>query len=189
MELTRAQRLVGVRADGKWGPVTALAIASRLPVDSDLLQVKVSEHFELRELLVSQTAVRKGLSNLPDRNQLLSLVHLAEYILEPVRLHFARPVLVSSGLRVPTVNRAVGGASGSQHELGEASDFTVAGLSNRLVCAWIAATLPFDQLIYEFGESGWIHCSYGPRDRRQTLSAVKVKKLGRMRTEYRPGLT
>ena len=187
--LAEIQRQIGVTDDGRWGPVTARAIAARLRLgETGLLRTPLSEHFELRELLVSETAARKGIPNLPDAEQLLALVRLCMNVLEPVRRHYGKPVIITSGLRSSALNRAVGGSSTSQHSLGEAADFTVASESNIEVCRWIAANCPFDQLIYEFGERGWIHASYGPRNRRHLLSAVKQRSWGRLVTAYVPGL-
>ena len=150
--------------------------------------MKLSTHFTLAEMVASQTASRKGIDNNPTKDEVRALRALCQNILEPVRLHFGAPVIVSSGYRGPKLNRAVGGSKTSQHCSGEAADFTVQGFSNLKVCRWIEANLPADQLIYEFGENGWIHCSYGPRHRRQTLSAVKRRSFGRLRTVYRNGL-
>ncbi len=99
-----------------------------------------------------------------------------------------RPVIVTSGLRSAALNHAIGGSSTSQHSLGEAADFTVSGQSNMAVCKWIASNCLFDQLIYEFGESGWIHASYGTRHRRELMSAVRERRWGRLATVYLPGL-
>jgi zinc D-Ala-D-Ala carboxypeptidase len=184
MELTYAQNALGLTVDGKWGPKTAQAIATAIKTDKSYLRVKLSPSFELRELLVSDTAARRGISNLPDGAQLLALARLCENVLQPVRNHFNAPVVVTSGLRSPALNKAVRGSKTSQHCYGEAADFTVAGFPDITVAKWIAASLPFDQLILEFPPQGWIHCSFGPRARRQTLTAKK----GRLGTKYLPGL-
>tara|TARA_R110002012_G_scaffold49859_1_gene129091 strand:+ start:20685 stop:21167 length:483 start_codon:yes stop_codon:yes gene_type:complete len=153
------------------------------------LQSQLSDNFTMAELVRSRTAKRKGISNWPPAATQLALAELALNILQPVRNHFGKPVVVTSGYRSPRLNRAIGGSGTSQHCLGQAADFTVAGVSNLVVANWIDLNLPFDQLIYEFGEDGWLHCSYGPRDRRQTLSAVKRRNsLGVRRTAYLAGL-
>lgn len=149
--------------------------------------MKLAPHFTLAELIASQTAVRKGIDNTPSDAEIEALRALAVNVLEPVRKHFKKPVIVSSGYRGPKLNRAVGGSKSSQHCFGEAADFTVQGVSNLEVCKWIAENLEFDQLIYEFGEAGWIHCSYGPRMRKQRLSAVKRRSYGRLKTVYLAG--
>src|SRR5687767_2391133 len=124
---------------------------------------QLTEHFTLAEMTRSTTAVRKGIPNLPSVDNVRALKLLCAKVLEPVREHFARPVIVTSGFRAPRVNVAVGGSGTSQHCLGEAADFTVQGVSNLEVCQWIQANLDYDQLIYEFGEAGWVHCSYSAR--------------------------
>lgn len=188
-KLVEFQRRIGLIDDGQWGPVTARAIASRLHVgETALLRVPLSENFQLRELLVSDIASSRAIANLPNAEQLLALVRLCNNVLEPVRQHFGRPVIVTSGFRSDALNRAIGGSSTSQHSLAEAADFSVSGQSNMVVCRWIAAHCPFDQLIYEFGESGWIHASYGPRHRRDLMSAVRERRWGRLATVYLPGL-
>ncbi len=176
-KLAEFQRRIGVIDDGQWGPVTARAIADRLRFgETALLQVPLSPNFQLRELLVSEIAARRDIANVPSAEQLLTLVRLCMHVLEPVRQHYGTPVIVTSGLRSAALNRAVRGSSTTQHSSGEAADFTVAGESNMAVCRWIAANCSFDQLIYEFGESGWIHASYGPRHRRELMSAVRERR-------------
>ncbi len=49
-------------------------------------------------------------------------------ILDEVRQHFNAPVTVTSGMRCPDHNRAVGGSSRSQHILGRAADIQVKGV-------------------------------------------------------------
>ena len=56
--------------------------------------------------------------------------------LDKIRAEFGdRPIRVSSWLRPPAVNRAVGGAVNSQHLLGWAVDFTIDGYNSSQVAA------------------------------------------------------
>ena len=145
---------------------------------------KLSENFSLAEMVRSQTASRKGIRNRPGPNQIEALELLCKNVLQPVRDHFGKPVNVSSGYRSPKLNRAIGGSGSSQHCKGEAADFTVSGVSNLEVCKWMEKTLNYDQLIYEYGESGWVHCSFSAtRTRNVELSAVR--RSGR--TKYLTG--
>lgn len=149
------------------------------------LHEKLSESFTLGEMVRSGTASRRGIRNIPGPNQIAALRLLCINVLQPVRDHYGRPVVVTSGYRSPQLNRAIGGSQSSQHSKGEAADFTVSGVSNMEVCRYIRDNLSFDQLIYEFGETGWIHCSYRiDRLRHQTLRAVKRNR----KTAYLSGL-
>lgn len=146
---------------------------------------QLSANFALAEMILSRTAHRRGINNTPAPAAVEALRALAQHVLQPVRDHFGRPVIVTSGYRSPVLNKAIGGGSSSQHTLGEAADFTVAGVSNIEVARWIVANIPFDQLIYEFGEGGWLHVSYrAGRLRRQVLRAEKRNG----RTVYLAGL-
>lgn len=125
----------------------------------------LSPHFSLAELTKSQTAIRKGIPNVPGPAAVVRLRALCGAVLEPVRAHFGRPLIVGSGYRSPRLNRAIGGAAGSQHCRGEAADIEIAGVPNGDIAAWIRDHLAFDQLILEAytpGEpaSGWVHVSY-----------------------------
>jgi hypothetical protein len=97
---------------------------------------------------------------------------LCENILQPIRNEFGS-FIVSSGYRSPELCEAIGSKATSQHAKGEAADFEVAGVSNYKLATWIEENLPFDQLILECfqgGNSGWIHCSYVPDGRKETLT-------------------
>jgi hypothetical protein len=83
---------------------------------------------------------------------------------------------VSSGYRCPELCIAIGSSKDSQHAKGQAADFEVAGVSNYKLASWIEENLEFDQLILECftgGNTGWIHCSYVPDGRRETLTYDK----------------
>ena len=151
--------------------------------------MQLTQHFDLEELTKSQTGDRLGIDNVPGAAELDCLKELCEQVLEPVRAHYG-PVFINSGYRCPDLNKAVGGASTSQHCLGQAADIEVPGVPNGDLAAWIVANLNFDQVIlecYRKGQpnSGWVHVSYKVYDNRKaTLTATVVS--GKM--VYTPGL-
>jgi len=127
--------------------------------------MNLSPNFTLAELTKSNLALRHGLSNTPIPFQKTNLKLVAEYILQPVRTYFGIPFSPSSGFRSAVVNRLAGSKDTSQHRTGQAADFEVPGIDNRVTAEWIKANLDFDQLILEFHnpdvpDSGWVHCSY-----------------------------
>ncbi|MCK2056113.1 D-Ala-D-Ala carboxypeptidase family metallohydrolase [Methylobacterium sp. 37f] len=139
---------------------------------------KLSKHFSLKEMTVTQT----GLSNSIDDQAIIRRLELVcQNVLEKVREHYQRPIIVHSGYRSPLVNKAVGGAATSQHVRGEAVDFHVMGNSLYDVAIWISGNIDYDQLILEnyLGDqhaNGWVHCSYGPRMRYDNLTKFKGSK-------------
>ena len=60
--------------------------------------MNLSRNFTLSELTKSDTAIRKGINNNPNAEQIEKLKALCENILQPVRDHFGR-VKVTSGFR------------------------------------------------------------------------------------------
>jgi zinc D-Ala-D-Ala carboxypeptidase len=134
--------------------------------------MKLSANFSLRELTHSQTAIRKGIYNVPTDAHVDSLRLLCENILQPVREHYGRSFSPSSGYRSEALCQAIGSSRKSQHAKGEAVDFEVPGISNYDLACWIRDNLDFDQLILEFYKegdpnSGWVHCSYKPEGNRK----------------------
>lgn len=145
--------------------------------------MKLSEHLDLSEVVRSESAKRKGISNMPTAEHIANFKVLAEKIFEPIRVHFRCPIIISSGYRSKELNAAIGGSATSQHCSGEAIDIdmdgTPNGVTNRMVFDFIKDNLEFDQLIYEFGNSenpDWVHVSYetkGPQ-RKQILRAARI---------------
>ena len=134
---------------------------------------KLSDHFTYGELTRSQTAVRRNIDNTPNQQQIENMISLCENVMEPVRVHFAKPVTPSSGFRIEELNEAIGGSGTSQHCKGEAVDFTVNSTLLSDVYEWIIlkSGIEFDQVIYEF--SNWIHIShkkYGENRMRCTVA-------------------
>lgn len=147
--------------------------------------MNLSEHFTLEELSYSATAVRKGLDNTPPESIIANMTLVAE-ALEKVRAHFGQPIHITSCYRSPSVNVAVGGSMTSAHRFGLAADFEVNGVPNIEVCRAIPGILPdFDQVIYEFGPTGWVHLGLShDKGRAEELTAVKQGK----KTVYKPGI-
>lgn len=151
---------------------------------------QLTEHFTLEELTVSPTAKKLGLPNTPTPEHIENMKYCCEKILEPVRAHFGKPVQVNSSYRSPAVNKAVGGSKTSQHVNGQAIDFEIPGIDNKVVADWVADNLEFDQVILEFytsgdKNSGWVHASI-KRDggnRKQRLIASKSKAGGTTYTQ------
>lgn len=155
------------------------------------MATRLTTNFTLEELIVSPTAKRLGLSNVPSAEHIANMKYVCEMILEPVRAHFGKPVKINSSYRAPLVNKAVGGSTTSQHSNGEAVDFEIEGVSNKAVADWVADNLEFDQVILEFysardgTNSGWVHASIKRRggNRKERLIATKSKSGG---TVYTP---
>ncbi len=151
----------------------------------------LTKNFTLEEMCKSETALRLGLDNEPNDEQLANLVALCECVLQPVRDHFGKGVKVNSGLRTPEVNDRVGGSRTSDHCKGMAADIEIPGVANADLARFIVDSgMEFRQVILEFytpgiPDSGWVHVSYNPADnKKQVLTATKQ----RGKTVYLPGL-
>ena len=142
--------------------------------------MKLTENFNLNELIKSQIAERKGIPNNPSSDHIDALKKLCESVLQPLRNHYESPVIITSGYRSAELCLAIGSSINSQHAKGQAADLEIIGVSNYDTALWIKNNLDFDQLILEFwkGEdepnSGWIHVSYvGKKNRKQSLRAFR----------------
>jgi zinc D-Ala-D-Ala carboxypeptidase len=140
---------------------------------------QLSPNFTLSEFLVSQTAARSGIANVPTPQEVDNLEQLCQQVLEQVRTLLGnKPIFISSGYRSPALNTAVGGAQGSDHVFGRAADFTCPGFGS-VRDVWTrlrgAPDLPFHQLIREFDhdDHGWVHISWRrPAERRHQVLII-----------------
>ena len=144
--------------------------------------MKLTANITIDELTKSQTAERKGINNNPSPQQIENLKALAVNILQPIRSHFDKPLIISSGFRCAQLCIEIGSKITSQHVADDdcaAADFEIPGVDNRELAIWIKNELEFDQLILEFYRdneptSGWIHCSYSTNhNRNQSLRAMR----------------
>lgn len=63
-------------------------------------------------------------------------------VLQKIRTHFGKPVTINSAYRTVGKNKAVGGATYSQHLYGTAADITVSGVTPKQVAAYAEKLLP-----------------------------------------------
>ena len=142
-----------------------------------------SKYFTLDEMTASNTAIRKGINNVPTGSAIQALAYTATRM-DTVRALLGHPIRVSSGYRSPALNKVIGGSNNSAHTLGYAVDFTCPGYgSPKDICkAIMAAKIQYDQLIYE---GTWVHISFDPKNRMQDLTAV----FGKGKTTYLQGIS
>jgi zinc D-Ala-D-Ala carboxypeptidase len=142
--------------------------------------MQLSKNLSLAEVMRSETAKRKGISNMPTPEHIENFKKLAENVFQPIREHFGVPIHISSGYRSAALNKAVKGSLSSQHCTGEAIDIDMDGtlITNKQVFDFIRENVNFDQMIWEFGSDAnpdWVHVSYEStgKQRKQVLKAVK----------------
>jgi zinc D-Ala-D-Ala carboxypeptidase len=133
---------------------------------------QLTQHFTLDELILSQTAARKGIDNRPPPDIVAQLRHTAD-LMERIRAFLGNhPVLVSSGYRSAALNAVVGGAVSSAHMVGRAVDFIVPDFGPpRVICRALEpkmAEFGIDQLIHEF--EAWVHVGTAAKPRAQALT-------------------
>lgn len=147
------------------------------------MNTPVTMHFTIEELCASDTAKAKGISNKPNMQQMINLVYLAAYVLEPLRVAMGESIKISSGFRSEALNKAVGGVFNSQHKKGQAADLCIDGdiEKGKRWFEYIRQHLPFDQLIWEHDKKGtyWVHVSYVfpdfGKNRRQVIDNLLKK--------------
>ena len=123
---------------------------------------QLSEHFTLREMLFSETAIRKGIQNAPGPIEIENLRRLCQMVLEPLREALKAPIVITSGYRNERLNALVGGSWNSRHVLGRAADIVVPGYRPIEVCRKaVELELPCSQIIHEFGR--WCHIDVLPQ--------------------------
>lgn len=140
---------------------------------------RISEHVSYTEGVKSNTALRLGLDNIPNPDQLQCMHEIARDVFEPLREWVGGPIKINSFFRGEPVNTAIGGSVRSQHMKGQAMDIddTFGVKTNAEMYHFIKDNLDFDQLIWEFGNDdnpNWIHVSYVThRENRKKLTIAK----------------
>jgi len=146
--------------------------------------MKLSDNFYLHEFERSMTATRLGIDNSIPDDCIYKIRNLCHHVLQPLRNIYDKPIHIASGYRTPALNSYIGGATFSQHKLGEAADIDTTDDNDTLFRILTEDKIQFDQLIWEFGDvkPEWIHVSYRAEPRREILRAYRHKD----KTHYEP---
>ena len=141
---------------------------------SELNCTRLSPHFTLGEMC--KTSAKTADGNIPSHVHIENLKRLCGW-LEMLRDEWNRrygegddPIVINSGYRSEAVNKAVGGAKGSNHLTGCAADIRVAGMEQALRYAVILLDISdesqedFDELLLERSPRGtyWLHFAVRP---------------------------
>jgi len=147
----------------------------------------ISKHISYKEGVHSITAIRKGIDNEPNEEQLANMKLVANNVFEPLRVFVNGPIKVNSFFRSPDLNKAIGGSTKSQHCKGQAIDIddTYGKIKNSDIYWWIKENLDFDQMIWEFGNNDnpdWVHVSYVSPDKNRNRCLKAYREDGK--TKY-----
>lgn len=143
--------------------------------------MQLTKNFTLDHLTYSDTALRKGIENVPNEQQIANLKRLAQVVLEPMLAQFPHMV-VTNAFRTEELNEAIGGSKTSEHMNGNAADVVVPGVSFHDVAEWAADNIKvFDQVIKEWK---WTHVGLRDVPRHQRMTAEKGPDG---KAVYRPG--
>ena len=140
------------------------------------VSINLSEHFSLAELTKTNTKMK----NLPNEAQVENLKRLCGW-LEMLRIKRNTPIIINSGYRSETVNKAVGGAPNSNHLTGCAVDIHVTGMEQLIRYAAILLDISnerqedFDELLLERSPRGtyWLHFAVRPSGNRRRINIIK----------------
>jgi len=142
-------------------------------------------NFTLSEFVKSDTAKRRGIDNTPDFEEVEHLEELVEKFIQPLRIAYGKPIIVSSGYRCEKLNKAVGGVTSSVHMRGWAADLQISGNIAKFneftefVKKWVREkNIQFDQLITENkGKTYWLHVGLRSNNgcQRRQIKTIVVK--------------
>jgi hypothetical protein len=175
--------------------LTSSSVAA-LSHSSELDGLRLTPHFTLGELC--KTSAKTADGNIPSHVHIENLRRLCGW-LEMLRDEWNRrygegddPIVINSGYRSETVNKAVGGAKGSNHLTGCAADIRVAGMEQALRYAVILLDISderkrvgdgtsgmsredFDELLLERSPRGtyWLHFAVRPSDNRRKVRLIQ----------------
>ena len=158
--------------------------------------IKLSEHFTLGEFTKTKHQTADG--NIPSHVVIENLKRLCPW-LEDLRYSYntlyclqsgedyetsknVEPIVINSGYRSPQLNKAVGGASTSNHLTGCAVDIKTYGIEQAMRYAVILmdyaddSNLDFDELLIEKNRKGtiWLHFAVRPKENRRKIDFLKA---------------
>lgn len=139
----------------------------------------LTPHFTIEELATTSNKEYKE-KNLQEAQKQMGKMYMLAGFAERIREIVGKPMTITSGYRCPALNKAVGGASSSQHKYAEAIDFVCKGFtSEQIACKIATSDLKFQQLIIEHsGSKSWVHVGIGSKKEVLRYKNGKYTKLG-----------
>ena len=116
----------------------------------------LSAHFRLHEFLSHDDPEQ------PSGTAVRYLEQLCEKVLEPLRAHLNRAIIITSGFRSPAHNAKIGGAENSLHTTGMAADIAVGSIPEQIKVAAFLSKIPQVGGIGLYEAKGIIHVDIRP---------------------------
>jgi len=143
--------------------------------------MNLSPNFTLFEM--TRSLAHPDIPNVPNADQIAAMGLLCANVLEKIREHFGKPVIVRSGFRSPELNAATkNSAKRSEHMEGLAADIEIYGVPNDEIYRYIVSSgIEFKKVIAEYlrendCSAGWIHVSHQyANNTREQLSCIAPK--------------
>ena len=148
----------------------------------------LSKYISYQEAILSGTAKRLGLPNVPTVGNQKYMIDLAVNVIDPIIEHFGIKPFIHAFFVDKEVNKSRPGADpNSRHTLGQAVDLDFDNmlspngtiiLTNRSLFTFIVSSLKFDKVIWEMGDGinpDWIHVQYNKEGNRNLLTLASRK--------------
>jgi hypothetical protein len=134
----------------------------------------ISKHITIEEATQSPTALRMGIKNVPNAEELEAMKYVAENLFEPIREWYDKPIKINSFFRCVALNKAVKGSLTSGHVLGNSIDISGGNkIENKKIFDFIKTSgLNYDQVINEYDYT-WIHISLKKTGNRKQILVIK----------------
>ena len=176
----------GYHIDFTFDTFTADVATSGSDLEKISKSTRLSKNYVLGDLIKSDTANKRGITNVPTQREFEKLKIFANSVLEPINTLISDVLIVNSSFRSDPVNASVGGVINSQHRAAEAADVRVNTSDPNLLYSIyetiIGSNILYDQIIYESKGSSikqrWIHISYKTdepvKNRKEKLTATLI---------------
>lgn len=122
----------------------------------------ITSHFSLKEFAVSADFPDLAARICFNEVQKERIRFACASILEPLRHHFSKPVIISSGKRTPELNHAVGGHPQSDHLYlsdSGAVDIVVPRITAVTVADWLVNNV-VTKTVIAYSDRGFVHISF-----------------------------
>lgn len=90
-------------------------------------------------------------------------------LLQKIRDHFGKPVIINSAYRTKTHNAKVGGSPNSQHLLGYAADIRINGTKPKAIYDYVCAIMPNTGGVGLYIKDNFVHVDMRKKKSRWTM--------------------